>query len=199
MHGLLRVRHFTQDDAHIFITEDQIAEECLEVNDLLLSIYDDFGFEDIVVKLSTRPEKRVGTDAQWDHAEEIMGKVAPRDREARQGAHQDRDQPGRGRVLWAQVRVRLEGCDRARLAVRHHAGRFQPAGPARRHLHRRALGEEDAGDDPPRHLRLAGTLHRRADRELRWPLPAVACAGAGRRRDRSCPTRTITRARCWRN
>jgi threonyl-tRNA synthetase len=75
MHGLLRVRHFTQDDAHIFITEDQLEEQCLEVNDLLLSIYEDFGFKDIVVKLSTRPERRVGTDAQWDHAEAIMGKV----------------------------------------------------------------------------------------------------------------------------
>jgi threonyl-tRNA synthetase len=75
MHGLLRVRHFTQDDAHIFITEDQLEAQCLEVNDLLLSIYEDFGFKDIVVKLSTRPEKRVGTDEQWDHAEAIMGEV----------------------------------------------------------------------------------------------------------------------------
>jgi threonyl-tRNA synthetase len=75
LHGMLRVRHFTQDDAHIFIREDQLEEQCLEVNDLLLSIYEDFGFRDIVVKLSTRPEKRVGSDAQWDHAEAIMGKV----------------------------------------------------------------------------------------------------------------------------
>ena len=75
MHGLLRVRHFTQDDAHIFITEDQLEQQCLEVNDLLLSIYEDFGFREIVVKLSTRPEKRVGTDAQWDHAEAIMARV----------------------------------------------------------------------------------------------------------------------------
>jgi threonyl-tRNA synthetase len=75
MHGLLRVRHFTQDDAHIFITEDQLEAQCLEVNDLLLSIYEDFGFKDIVVKLSTRPEKRVGSDEQWDHAEAVMAKV----------------------------------------------------------------------------------------------------------------------------
>ena len=75
MHGLLRVRHFTQDDAHIFITEAQLEEQCLEVNDLLLSIYEDFGFKDIVVKLSTRPEKRVGSDEQWNHAEAVMGKV----------------------------------------------------------------------------------------------------------------------------
>ena len=76
MHGLLRVRGFTQDDAHIFCTEDQLAEECLKINDLILSTYADFGFEgDLVVKLSTRPKKRVGDDAAWDHAESVMSKV----------------------------------------------------------------------------------------------------------------------------
>jgi threonyl-tRNA synthetase len=75
LHGLLRVRAFTQDDAHVFCTEQQMAQECLKINDLVLSTYADFGFHDIVVKLSTRPEKRVGTDAMWDHAEEIMRRV----------------------------------------------------------------------------------------------------------------------------
>ena len=75
MHGVMRVRAFTQDDAHIFCTEDQLAEECLKINDLILSVYRDFGFGRIVVKLSTRPEKRVGTDAMWDHAEAVMSRV----------------------------------------------------------------------------------------------------------------------------
>jgi threonyl-tRNA synthetase len=76
MHGLLRVRGFTQDDAHVFCTEEQLADECLKINDLILSTYDDFGFDGkLVVKLSTRPEKRVGTDAAWDHAEAVMAKV----------------------------------------------------------------------------------------------------------------------------
>jgi threonyl-tRNA synthetase len=75
LHGLLRVRAFTQDDAHIFCTEDQIAEECLKINDLILSTYADFGFTDVVVKLSTRPEKRVGADALWDRAESAMQRV----------------------------------------------------------------------------------------------------------------------------
>jgi threonyl-tRNA synthetase len=75
MHGLLRVRAFTQDDAHIFCTEEQLAEECLKINELILSTYEDFGFNEIVVKLSTRPDKRVGTDAAWDHAEEVMAEV----------------------------------------------------------------------------------------------------------------------------
>jgi threonyl-tRNA synthetase len=76
MHGLLRVRAFTQDDAHIFCTEEQMADECLKINDLILSTYADFGFEgDLTVKLSTRPEKRVGSDAAWDHAEGVMHNV----------------------------------------------------------------------------------------------------------------------------
>ncbi|NRG18151.1 threonine--tRNA ligase [Rhizobiales bacterium] len=72
LHGLMRVRAFTQDDAHVFCTEEQLAEECLKINDLILSTYADFGFDEIVVKLSTRPEKRVGSDESWDHAEAVM-------------------------------------------------------------------------------------------------------------------------------
>ena len=76
LHGLLRVRAFTQDDAHVFCTQEQMAEECLKINDLILSTYTDFGFEgELTVKLSTRPEKRVGSDAAWDHAEAIMHEV----------------------------------------------------------------------------------------------------------------------------
>ena len=75
LHGMLRVRHFTQDDAHIFVTEDQIMRECLAINDLMLSIYGHFGFEDIFIKLSTRPEKRVGSDDLWDKAEKALGDV----------------------------------------------------------------------------------------------------------------------------
>ncbi len=78
LHGLMRVRAFTQDDAHIFCTEDQLEAECLKINDLMMSVYADFGFTDVVVKLATRPEKRVGTDAMWDHAENILRKVLVR-------------------------------------------------------------------------------------------------------------------------
>jgi threonyl-tRNA synthetase len=75
LHGVMRVRAFTQDDAHIFCTEEQIMEESMKVNDLILSIYEDFGFRDVVVKLSTRPEKRVGSDQVWDKAEGALGEV----------------------------------------------------------------------------------------------------------------------------
>ncbi|MCA0405407.1 MAG: threonine--tRNA ligase [Proteobacteria bacterium] len=78
LHGLMRVRGFTQDDAHIFCTDAQMEAECLKINDLMLSVYADFGFEEMVVKLSTRPEKRVGSDALWDRAESVMTKVLER-------------------------------------------------------------------------------------------------------------------------
>jgi threonyl-tRNA synthetase len=96
LHGMLRVRHFTQDDAHVFITEDQLEEQCLEINDLLLSIYEDFGFTDIVVKLSTRPEKRVGSDEQWERAEKVMGKVLEVIEERGQGRIKTAVNPGEG-------------------------------------------------------------------------------------------------------
>ena len=72
LHGLLRVRAFTQDDAHVFITEAQIAEESLRINDLILSIYEDFGFSDVTIKFSDRPEQRIGDDAVWDKAESAL-------------------------------------------------------------------------------------------------------------------------------
>lgn len=72
LHGLMRVRAFTQDDAHIFITEDQITEECVAVTQLILEIYRDFGFDDVRIKFADRPPKRVGADEVWDRAEEAL-------------------------------------------------------------------------------------------------------------------------------
>jgi threonyl-tRNA synthetase len=72
LHGLMRVRAFTQDDAHVFITEGQIAEESLKINDLILSIYEDFGFSDVTIKFSDRPAQRIGDDAVWDKAEAAL-------------------------------------------------------------------------------------------------------------------------------
>src|SRR5499426_2132335 len=75
LHGLMRVRGFTQDDAHIFITEDMITEESVRGIELLLSIYRDFGFDDVEVKFSDRPPKRVGSDDVWDRAEAALKKA----------------------------------------------------------------------------------------------------------------------------
>ena len=72
LHGLMRVRAFTQDDAHIFCTEQQIEEECIKLCNLITNIYKDFGFDQIVIKYSDRPEKRVGSDIIWDKSEEAL-------------------------------------------------------------------------------------------------------------------------------
>jgi threonyl-tRNA synthetase len=72
LHGIMRVRGFTQDDGHIFCTEDQIQAECLAFTRLLQQVYKDFGFNDVIYKLSTRPEKRVGSDESWDKAEKAL-------------------------------------------------------------------------------------------------------------------------------
>ena len=72
LHGLMRVRAFTQDDAHVFITESQIANESLKINDLILSIYEDFGFPDVTIKFSDRPQQRIGDDGVWDKAETAL-------------------------------------------------------------------------------------------------------------------------------
>ncbi len=72
LHGLMRVRNFTQDDAHIFCTEAQIQDEVSQFIDLVFKVYQDFGFETILIKLSTRPEQRVGSDAIWDKYEHAL-------------------------------------------------------------------------------------------------------------------------------
>ncbi len=72
LHGLMRVRNFVQDDAHIFCTEEQILDEVSDFIDLLFEVYRDFGFEEVLVKLSTRPEQRVGADELWDKAEKSL-------------------------------------------------------------------------------------------------------------------------------
>ena len=72
LHGLMRVRHFTQDDAHIYCTEEQMEQECIDVISLVLDIYKDFGFEDVAIKLSTRPKKRLGSDEIWDKLEHAL-------------------------------------------------------------------------------------------------------------------------------
>ncbi len=108
LHGMLRVRHFTQDDAHIFITEDQIMEECLKINDLMLAIYKDFGFEDIFIKLSTRPEKRVGADDLWDKAEKALSDVLEEVKRQSNGRIRTALQPGEGAFYGPKLEYTLK-------------------------------------------------------------------------------------------
>ena len=104
LHGLMRVRNFTQDDAHIFCTEDQIQDEVSAFIDLLFSVYADFGFEDIIIKLSTRPDQRVGSNAEWDKAEHALEK-ALNDK----GLAWDL-QPGEGAFYGPKIEFSLRDC-----------------------------------------------------------------------------------------
>ncbi len=104
LHGLMRVRAFTQDDAHIFCTEAQIQDEVSEFIDLLFRVYRDFGFEDVIIKLSTRPEQRVGSDEVWDKAEHALEK-------ALNDKNLDWDlQPGEGAFYGPKIEFSLKDC-----------------------------------------------------------------------------------------
>lgn len=104
LHGLMRVRGFTQDDAHIFCTEEQIQGEVSDFIDLLHEVYRDFGFDEVIVKLSTRPEKRVGSDDLWDKAEHALEK-ALNDK----GLDWDL-QPGEGAFYGPKIEFSLKDC-----------------------------------------------------------------------------------------
>ena len=196
LHGLLRVRAFTQDDAHVFCTEEQMAAECHRINDLILSTYADFGFDEVVVKLSTRPEKRVGSDEVWDRAEAIMTKVLGEIAERSGGRIKTGINPGEGAFYGPKFEYVLRdaigrdwqcGTTQVDFNLPERFGAFYI--DARR-------GEEGAGDDPPRDLRLDGALPRHPDRAL-----CRATSRSGSRRCRrwsrpSRPTPTTTRARC---
>jgi len=104
LHGLMRVRGFVQDDAHIFCTEQQILGEVSDFIDLLFEVYKDFGFEDVILKLSTRPEKRVGDDSLWDKAEKALQEALD------QKQLQWDLQPGEGAFYGPKIDFSLKDC-----------------------------------------------------------------------------------------
>ena len=104
LHGLMRVRNFTQDDAHIFCTENQIQQEVATFIDLLYKVYRDFGFEDVLIKLSTRPEQRVGSDESWDKAEKAL-----QDALDAKGIEWEL-QPGEGAFYGPKIEFSLKDC-----------------------------------------------------------------------------------------
>ncbi len=104
LHGLMRLRNFVQDDAHIFCTEDQIQDEVSDFIDLLYEVYKDFGFKEIIIKLSTRPEKRVGSDDVWDNSEKAL-------EQALNNKKLDWElQPGEGAFYGPKIEFSLKDC-----------------------------------------------------------------------------------------
>ena len=143
LHGIMRVRGFVQDDAHIFCAEDQVQSESLAFIDLLREVYADFGFEEILVKLSTRPDKRIGADEAWDRAEAALSKALET-----KGLKFD-VQPGEGAFYGPKIEFSLKDC----LERVWQCGTLQLdfSLPER-------LGAEYVGDDNARHTPVM--LHR---------------------------------------
>ncbi len=173
LHGIMRVRAFTQDDAHIFCTEDQIADETVRFVALLESVYKDFGFESFTVKFSDRPEVRAGADEVWDRAEGALKAACEK---AGVNLHAE---PGRGRLLWPEAGIRAARRHRARLAMRHHPGGFRAAGAPGRGICHLGIRPRPPGDAPSRHHRQLRAFPRHPHRAICRALPALARAGAG--------------------
>ena len=144
LHGIMRVRAFTQDDGHIFCTEEQIRGECVAFNRLALDVYRDFGFTDVAIKIALRPQPRLGDDATWERAENALARRAARMRRGMDRASRRR------RVLRTEDRISPQGLDRPFLAMRDDAGRLPDARPAGRRVRRRRRHPPCAGDAAPR-------------------------------------------------
>ena len=174
LHGLLRVRAFTQDDAHVYCTPEQVVGEVTEVIAAIDELYERFGFDDVRVELSTRPEKSIGTAEQWAQAEEALHGALER-----QGREYQLN-PGDGAFYGPKIDFHVTDA----LGRSWQCGTCQldffSARALRPLLHRRRRRPAPPGDDPPGPARVDGALRRDPDRALRRSLPALAGARAGR-------------------
>ena len=184
LHGLLRVQHVTQDDAHIFVTPEQIEEEIFGALDFASYLYDLFGME-ARFELSTRPENKLGTDEEWDFTEAPSGR-------ARAARHRIRPQRGRRRLLRAEDRPAHDRRAGPLVADGHDPARLADAGALRSHVRGRRQHGAHAVRDPPCAVRLARTLHRHPHRALRG---RVRCGSRPSRYASFLSARTIARLR----
>jgi threonyl-tRNA synthetase len=177
LHGLMRVRQFTQDDAHIFVRADQLIDEVQKFCDLLDLIYKDLGFDSYAIKLALRPEKRFGSEEMWDWAEQSL-----RDAVAATGRATEafgwEELPGEGAFYAPKLEFHLtDAIGRTWQAARSRPIRCCPSGSTRPMSVKTAAPSSD--DAPPRDPRHVRALHRHPDRASCRPLPALARAGAG--------------------
>jgi len=177
LHGLMRVRAFVQDDAHIFCTEEQILEEVSDFIDLLFEVYRDFGFNDVIIKLSTRPDQRVGADHLWDKAEKSL-------EEALNLKKLDWElQPGEGAFYGPKIEFSLKDClervwqlgtIQLDFSMPDRLGATYVAEDGNKHV-----PEACSGDVTPRHPGFPGAFYRYFDRTLRGFPAALAGADSG--------------------
>jgi threonyl-tRNA synthetase len=173
LHGLMRVRGFTQDDAHIFCTEEQVRAEVNECIRMVYDVYGTFGFDKIAVKLSTRPEKRIGTDDMWTRAEEDLAAALT------ENGIPFEYQPGEGAFYGPKIEFTLHDClDRAWQCGTVQLDFFLP-GRLGRIVCWRKQRSRGPGNDSPRYFGLHGAFHRYSYRRVRRVLPNLDCSGAG--------------------
>jgi threonyl-tRNA synthetase len=188
LHGIMRVRAFVQDDAHIFCTEAQVLPETAAFIDLLEKIYADFGFTDILVKLSTRPDKRIGSDAVWDRAEAALAEAL-----AAKGLAYDL-QPGEGAFYGPKIEFSLKDC----LGRVWQCGTLQLDFALPERLDAHYVGEDNDRHVPVMlHRAILGSLerfHRYSHRTLCWRHAFVAVADAGRGTEYFREARRLCRA-----
>lgn len=151
LHGIMRVRGFTQDDGHIFCTEDQIQSEVTAFNDLVRKVYADFGFHNIIVKLALRPEKRVGSDAVWDKAEQAL-------REALKASGLEGDElPGEGAFYGPKIEFHIKDA----IGRSWQCGTIQVDFSMPQRLDAEFVGEDNARHTPVMlHRAILGSLER---------------------------------------
>ena len=189
LHGLLRVRHFIQDDAHIFCTEEQIQQEVAACLEFGFEVYGMFDFP-VHVELSTRPENRLGSDAMWDHAEGALVEAL----ESR-GLDYTLNE-GDGAFYGPKIDLHMTDSLGRAVAARDRPARLPDARALRPQVRRRGQRRASARDDPPGAVRLVRALHRHPDRALRRRVPALAGARAGDgAADRGSPRRLRARGR----
>ena len=173
LHGLTRVRGFTQDDAHLFVRPDQLLEEFEKVIDIVLYIFKTLKFEDFIAQVSLRDpenkEKYIGSDGDWGKAE----------RGGRTQGAEDCRGARRSCILRPEARLHGEGCPRPEVAARYDTGGLQPARTFRPDLHRSRRPAPPSHHDTPGAVRFDGALRGRAARTHRRQVPAVAHAPAG--------------------
>jgi len=175
LHGLMRVRQMTQDDAHIFCTEEQIQSETEHFVNLLYAVYEDMGFDDVVIRLATRPEKFGGTVERWDAAEKALGA-------ALQATGYDYViAEGEGAFYAPKLEFHLKDAIGRSWQVGYVAARLCSAGASQRDLCGRRRITETCGHASPGDPWHTGTFYRHHDRELRGQTAFMAGARSGRR------------------
>ena len=173
VHGLTRARGFTQDDAHIFCTPEQLAEELASLLDFVVGLLRDFGLTEFEAELSTRPEKYVGEPEEWEEAEAALRHALDVSGLPYMVAE------GEGAFYAPKIDVHVQDAIGRTLAAVHPPGRFPGTGPVRHRVPGGGRLPAAAVHDPPGAVRLDRAVLRDPDRALRGRVPAVAGAGAG--------------------